>query len=128
MDDIWWARSTGARPLTVNRVAGMHRQAWATHTRRVRTDWGWLWRAAKPRPPTPISFPIEVRVIPLHSSKRSPQDVAACAPEAKAAIDALVDIGALIDDGPAYVRRVTFCAPDIGDVDGMEVHVSRYEP
>lgn len=125
-DDAWYARSTSGRPLTVNTVASLHRQQWATQTRDHRAEWGWLWREAKV--PTPIPFPIQVRVVPLHRDRRSPQDVAACAPAAKAAIDALTDIGALIDDGPSYVRRVIFEAPHIGEVDGLKLYVERFEP
>jgi hypothetical protein len=39
------------------------------------------------------------------------QDVAACNPAVKAAIDGLVDAGIVPDDSPAYLRSVEFLAP-----------------
>jgi hypothetical protein len=125
-DDFWSARSTSGRPLTINGVAKMHRQQWATATRNLRAEWTVLWiDAGLAR--VAAAWPIEVRVIPLHRTRRTPQDVGACAPAAKAAIDALVDVGFIPDDDPEWVRRVTFCAPDVGEVDGLELHISRFE-
>lgn len=115
----WSIRSTGRRPLTVNAVVNLHRMAWAKHTADVRAEWCWLGRAAKVR----RCEAVEVTVTPLHSSRRSPQDVAACAPEAKAAIDGLVDAGLIVDDTAAHLLCVTFLPPLIGDVDGMAVDV-----
>jgi hypothetical protein len=40
-------------------------------------------------------------------------DTAACIGAAKAGIDGLIDAGVLPDDGPGYVRRLTFEAPVI---------------
>jgi hypothetical protein len=117
----WWTvRSTGRRPLTVNAVVNLHRMAWAKHTADTRAEWTWLARAAKVQP----CEAVELTVTPLHSSRRSPQDVAACAPEAKAAIDGLVDAGMISDDSPAHLLRVTFLPPAIGDVDGMAIDIA----
>lgn len=52
-----------------------------------------------------------ITVLPLHRDLRSPQDVAACAPEAKAAIDGLVDAGVLVDDDAEHLISVTFLPP-----------------
>lgn len=121
--DQWTARSTSGRPLTVNALVNMHRMAWAQRTAALREEWGWLWASAGLRG---LLLPvIEVDVFPLHLNNRSPQDVAACAPAAKPAIDALVDVRAIRDDGPAVVRRVTFHPPEVLGVDGLEITVHR---
>lgn len=104
--------------MTVNRVATLHRQAWATHTREVRGMWHLLALEAK----VPPLDRARVVVTPLHANNRSPQDVAACAPEAKAAIDGLVDAGVLADDTARHLLAVTFCPPRVEPgIDGMEL-------
>lgn len=116
----WWTvKNTGCRPLTVNAVAGMHRQAWAKHTAQTRSDWGWLAREARVQ----ACEVVELTVTPLHKDRRSPQDVAACAPEAKAAIDGLVDAGLIPDDSPAHLLRVVFLPPVICGEDGMAIDI-----
>lgn len=109
----------GSRPLTLNAVAGMHRQQWATHTRGVREHWAWLALEAR----VPRLDACEIEVTPLHKDGRSPQDVAACCAEAKGAVDGLVDAGVLVDDSPEFVRRVSFLPPDVCGVDGMRLTV-----
>ena len=109
----------GERPLTVNKVASLHRQAWATHTREHRLLWQLLTRNAK----VPPLGRIRVTVTPLHKDRRSPQDVAACAPAAKAAIDGLVDHGVIEDDGPEYLLSVLFLPPDVCGVDGLRLTI-----
>jgi hypothetical protein len=42
------------------------------------------------------------------------QDVAACNPAVKAAIDGLVDAKVMPDDSPAYLQSITFKAPQRG--------------
>lgn len=116
----WWTvKSIGARPLTVNAVAGLHRQAWAKHTASTRAEWTWLARAARVKP----CQSVELTVTPLHKDRRSPQDVAACAPEAKAAIDGLVDAGLIPDDSPEHLLRVVFLPPLICGEDGMAIDI-----
>lgn len=116
----WWTvKSVGARPLTVNAVMGLHRMAWATHTRQVREEWTWLARAAHVQP----CHSVELTVTPLHKNRRSPQDVAACAPHAKAAIDGLVDAGLIPDDSPEHLVSVTFLPPCISGEDGMAIDI-----
>jgi hypothetical protein len=43
------------------------------------------------------------------------QDVAACVPAVKAAIDGLVDAGVFLDDSPAHVTAVVFKQPERGE-------------
>lgn len=115
----WTIRDEGARPLTVNKVKDMHRQQWATHTRETRGRWHLLALEAK----VPRLDSCTIVAQPLHANRRTPQDVAACAPEVKAAIDGLVDAGLLDDDGPAHLRRVSFLPPLVCGVDGLELTV-----
>ncbi|HEY1119920.1 MAG TPA: hypothetical protein VGE43_19550 [Acidimicrobiales bacterium] len=115
----WHIDRTGARPLTVNRVATMHRQAWATYTRTARRDWAHLARAAC----IPPQAAIRVIATPLHKDRRSPQDVSACAPEAKAGIDGLVDAGVIVDDDATHLTEVVFRPPWVCGVDGLRLSI-----
>ena len=115
----WAVKSVGVRPLTVNALVNLHRMAWAQHTAQTRSDWCWLARAARVQP----CEAVELTVTPLHKDRRSPQDVAACAPEAKAAIDGLVDAGLIPDDSPAHLLCVTFLPPVICGEDGMAIDI-----
>ena len=115
----WVLEDHGARPMTVNRVASLHRQAWAAHTRATRERWFWIAQAAN----IPGLEVIGVEVTPLHSTARSPQDAGACAPEAKAALDALVDAGIILDDSGDHVPWVMFNRPEIGHVDGLRLGI-----
>lgn len=113
----WTLEDHGARPLTTNRVAHLHRQQWANHTRQVRETWAWLALQSRvPRLP-------QARIVatPLHANRRSPQDVAACAPEAKAAVDGLVDAGVLDDDDPQHLLELAFTGPDVCGIDGLRL-------
>jgi len=65
---------------------------------------------------------IEVIVQPYVLNARYRQDVAACFPVVKAAIDGLVDAGVLIDDNANIVKKLTFLAPEFGK-DGLELTV-----
>lgn len=115
----WDIRDTGTRPLTVNEVARLHRQQWATHTRRVREQWHWLTLSQRvPRLERALFV-----VLPLHKDRRSPQDPGACAPEAKAAIDGIVAAGVLPDDSARHVVSVIFLGPHVAGVDGLTVRV-----
>ena len=57
---------------------------------------------------------IEVVAQPYVLNARYRQDVAACFPVVKAAIDGLVDAGVLIDDNANVVTKLTFLAPQFG--------------
>ena len=117
---IYTLQVVGERPLTINRVASMHRQAWANHTRRARADWAKVAAAFQvPR--------LDVCIIvatPLHANHASPQDIAACAPEVKAAIDGLRDAGVLDDDTADIVQRITFEAPRVCGDNGLELTIT----
>jgi hypothetical protein len=109
----------GERPLTVNAVASLHRQQWATRTRSERRAWELLARAEK----VPAMDRIRVVVTPLHKDRRSPQDCAACAPAVKAAVDGLVDAGVIPDDNPDHLDEITFRAPWVCGADGLRLRI-----
>jgi hypothetical protein len=112
---VYRLTDTGARPLTVNVARTLHHQTWGTRNRETRGRWHYLALEAK----VPRLERIAVEVLPLHADRRSPQDVAACAPAAKAAIDGLVDAGVLADDDAPHLASITFLPPEVGGVDGM---------
>lgn len=66
---------------------------------------------------------IQVVVQPYVINARYRQDVGACFPLAKAAIDGLVDAGVLIDDHARIVLKLTFLAPLYGK-DALELIIT----
>lgn len=112
-------RMSGERPLTVNKVASLHRQAWAKITKAEREQW----RGIAERADIPPQRCIRVVVTPLHRDRRTPQDVAACAPAAKAAIDGIVDAGVIPDDDPTHLTEVVFRPPWVCGIDGLRLTV-----
>lgn len=65
---------------------------------------------------------IEVVVTPHVLNAKYRQDVGACFPLVKAAIDGLVDAGVLIDDNAKIVVKLTFLTPQFGK-DALELTV-----
>jgi hypothetical protein len=63
----------------------------------------------------PFCHILEVEATP--KIKRLLQDTGGCFPVVKALIDGLVDAGALIDDGPKYVTKLTFNSPERMDTE-----------
>lgn len=121
----WEHRGHGTktgRALTVNALAGMHRMTWATKTKRIRLVWAGLLEQTTDRPRN-LSR-VSVDVWPLHKDRTSPQDVGACAPEAKAAIDGLVDAGLIEDDDAPHLIRETFHPPIVCGINGMRLTIT----
>jgi len=110
----------GKRPLTVNEARRLHPFARAARDKEYRTFFAVAARAAG----WPHLDRVTVTFTPLHKDRRSPQDVAGCAPASKGALDGLVDAGVLDDDGPAFVRAVIFLPPDVCGRDGLRVTVT----
>lgn len=109
----------GQRPMTVNSLVNMHRFAWAARTAEIRQRWALLaYHAQIPRLQAAV-----IEVTPLHKNDRSPQDVAACVPEAKAALDGIIDAGVLPDDSPKYVKAHIYLAPEVCGRDGMRIEI-----
>jgi len=69
---------------------------------------------------------IEVTVQPYVLNGRYRQDVGACFPHVKAAIDGLVDAGVLVDDHANIVVKLTFLAPQMGR-DALEIFITEVE-
>lgn len=116
----WSLRCDGKRPMTMNEHRRLTPFVRARADRDYRDTFAWL--AKKER--IPALTRIAVVVQPLHANARSPQDVAACAPAAKAAIDGLVDAGVIPDDGPNFVVSVLFLQPHVAGVDGMQLTIA----
>lgn len=125
MTRTWVLEDHGRRPLTVNGVAGMHRQQWATVTRQDRTYWRLL--AAQQNLPRGLQR-VSIVATPLHRDRRSPQDVAACAPAVKAAVDGLVDHGLIPDDNPDHLLEITFRPPEVCGADGLRLLIRDHGP
>jgi hypothetical protein len=65
---------------------------------------------------------VEIIAQPYVLSAKYRQDVGACFPHVKAAIDGLVDAGILIDDHAQIVVKLTFLAPKYGK-DGLSLTI-----
>jgi hypothetical protein len=114
----WDLRFIGRRPTTMNVHRTLHFRARADDDKSWREAFGWLAKVEK----VPHLDRIEVVVLPLHKDNRR-QDVAACAPAAKAAIDGLVDAGVIPDDTDRHLASVTFLPAVVGDDDGLVVQI-----
>lgn len=97
----------GQRPWTTNqeRKKGSH------YLRSQITKW---WRESFFEAACDAGVPalnkVRIEVTPILPDRKM-QDVGACYPTAKAAIDGLVDAGVLEDDSPQYVSTITFHSP-----------------
>lgn len=105
-----WMLSYQRKPVTVNVERAGNRWNRAAHTKEWREAFAWI--AKKER--LPKMRWVNVTVQPYQKRGRL-QDVAACLPSAKAAIDGIVDAGVLPDDSGEYVRMVTFLPCVRGD-------------
>lgn len=81
------------------------------------------WEAAMDATGFAFTTPVHITVAPLHKDRRSPQDVGACAPAAKAAIDGARDAGLLPDDDKRFVHSITFQVPEVCGEDGLRVRI-----
>jgi hypothetical protein len=99
----------GERPWTTNAERAGNRWDRARDTKRWRESFAWL--ARKQHIPK-YKWAI-VAVQPYQVGGRL-QDVGACNPAVKAAIDGLVDAGVLPDDSPEYLRGIYFLRPQRG--------------
>jgi crossover junction endodeoxyribonuclease RusA len=115
----WELRHTGERPPTMNAHRRLHPQQRA----RVDARWRAIFHALAREAHIPPLDRCNVIVRPLHRNGRSPQDVAGCAPAAKAAVDGVVDAGVLPHDGPAHLLSLTFLPPLVDGHDGMVVRI-----
>lgn len=105
-----------AKPWTLNSERRMHYQARAILAREWRHAFMILAKAnALP------NFNQAVLIIQPHHVAGPVQDVDACHPAAKAAIDGLVDAGVLKTDGPKHVVEIRYLKSLLDSVSGLSV-------
>jgi hypothetical protein len=107
-----------AMPLILNRALGL-----SPYPRRVElADWReWAWAECDGLPA--LAWPVSVTVTHLRKNRASMPDVGAPILAVKAILDGVVDAGLLPDDGPDYVRRLLFLAPEIVGFQGLRVEI-----
>ncbi len=94
------------RPWTTNAERAGNRWERASLTKEWREAFAWLARSEEIPPMRWLSVTVEP-----HQKGGRLQDVGACNPAVKAAIDGLVDAGVLPDDSPEFVRSLIFLPP-----------------
>lgn len=107
-----------------------NQRPWTTNAERAGNRWERAslvktWRQAfellaKSEKIPPMSW-ISVTVEPYQKGGRF-QDVGACNPAVKAAVDGIVDAGILPDDSPQYVRSLIFLPPKRGK-DSLVIYI-----
>ena len=115
-----WTLRHAERPWTANSArAAQHWSQNSTRTKKWRSAYTALTREAG----VPALGPCRIVVTPYLKDRRGQQDVGACAPAAKAAIDGIRDAGVWPDDTAEYVVELTFRAPVYGQGDALEVTI-----
>lgn len=104
-----WELVYPSRPWTVNGERKGNRWERAAKVREWRQAYSVLARAAG----VPKLQHFDVTAVPYQHGGRL-QDVAACMPAVKAAIDGIADAGVVPDDSSEFVRSVTFLPPRRG--------------
>lgn len=108
-----WELVHYGRPLTLNAERRLHHMARAKAAREVQEAFYWL--GLKAGMPKPIKGPVMVTVMVANrESRRWIQDVDACHPTVKAALDGLVKGGFLSEDDPDRVASITYVRPELG--------------
>lgn len=105
-----WIVEYNEKPWTHNAERRMNMHVRGKIVKQWRTDFCLLAKHQK----IPRLMSAQISVVP-YQKRGKLQDVAACAPAAKAAIDGLVDAGVLPDDSSKFVTAIEFCAPERGD-------------
>ena len=105
-----WVITYNEKPWTQNAERRMNMYDVRKLTKQWRTDFCLLAKYQK----IPRLKSAKICVIPYQRRGRL-QDVAACSPAAKAAIDGLVDAGVLLDDSSQFLTSIEFSAPERGD-------------
>lgn len=75
-------------------------------------EWRYAFRILAKEAKIPCLDKVQITAQPYVRHRRS-QDLAACYPAAKAAIDGFAD-SCLVDDSPAHVTKLTFLPPVLG--------------
>lgn len=115
-----WILEDRTKSWTVNAERTWHFHKRAQEVRECRERFGWL--IAEQR--IPKLDQVKISIVPLAKDKRGIQDVGACLPTAKAAVDAIVDMGVIPDDDPKHVLALTFFATQVIGYDGLRVVIT----
>ncbi len=107
------------RPFTTNAERTWHHYKRASVVKEWREAYFYLAKEAK----IPSLLTAEIIVTPYMQGKGRQQDVAACYPAAKAAIDGIVDAGVMPDDSALYLKSILFRAPIMGIANALELRV-----
>lgn len=99
-----------ARPWTLNEERSGNRFQRAKRTK----EWREAFRVLALSYALPTLTNCIVTITPFQPKGRM-QDVAACVPAAKAAIDGLVDAQVLLDDAPMHLKAIVFKQPIKGE-------------
>lgn len=113
-----WTLEYAQRPWTTNLERKGNRWDRASRTKEWRGAFYWL--AKKERLPA-LEW-MTVKVEPYQHGGRL-QDVGACHPSVKAAIDGLVDAKVIPDDSPEYLHAIEFLPPQRGR-NSLVLHVT----
>lgn len=108
--------------LTVNKERSSH---WSTRSSVVKA-WreAFTWLALTSSIPTDGSIgPCHIDAVPLAATRRR-QDVGACLPVVKAAVDGLVDAGVWPDDDPDHVLSIRFWPQQLAADAGLRLVLS----
>jgi len=105
--------------FTLNKERTVHHHARA----KVVKEWRQAFADAAQAEMIPRLEQITVEAQPYVLNARYRQDVGACFPVVKAAIDGLVDAGVLVDDHAGIVVKLTMLAPIFGS-DALEITIA----
>mgnify|MGYP003111927860 CR=1 FL=1 len=115
-----WVLEDREKPWTVNAERTWHFHKRAKAVRECRERFAWLAKERK----IPKLQKIKVSVVPLAKDKRGIQDVGACLPAVKAAIDGIVDAGIIPDDNPDHLVALTFYSTQVIGINGLRVVIT----
>jgi crossover junction endodeoxyribonuclease RusA len=110
------------RPFTLNAERNWH---YHKRAKKVK-EWRDFFYEESKKLEIPKLEAIGVEVYPIFRDRRL-QDVTACEPAVKAAIDGIVDSGVIPDDNPRYLKYVCFNRPVVKDHDGLLIVIMEQE-
>lgn len=106
------------RPFTMNQT---RQWSWHVH-RRVIADWRADWKILGLSVPLPRMECVRIYATPIRRRRAGRgQDVGACMPAVKAAIDGLIDMGMCVDDNDSHVVEIRMMPGRLGKLDGLEL-------
>jgi hypothetical protein len=115
-----WILQDNEKPWTVNAERTWHYHKRAKLVRECRERFVWLALEAK----IGKLDRIKVAAIPLAKDRRGIQDVAACLPAVKAAVDGLVDAQVIVDDDPTHLVSLAFYGTQVTGNGGLRLVIT----